>query len=105
MIHPVVGPSARALVGIKETENKIESSVKIYPNPASDKLFIETKNISECNDCKIELYSVLGNKLNEEELGNGVKEISLSEYAAGMYFIVIKQNNKVVSQNKFIISR
>ncbi|MBL7895138.1 MAG: T9SS type A sorting domain-containing protein [Bacteroidia bacterium] len=105
MIHPIVGPSARALVGIKETENKKESSVKIYPNPTSDKLFIETKNINECNDCKIELYSVLGNKLNEEELGNGVKEIALSEYAAGMYFIVIKQNNKVVSQNKFIISR
>lgn len=105
MIHPIVGPAARALVGIKESESKKESSVKIYPNPASDKLFIETKNINEYNDCKVELYSILGNKLNEEELGNNVKEISLSEYAAGMYFIVIKQNNKVVSQNKFIISR
>lgn len=106
MIHPVMGPAARALVGINETANQPkEGLIKVYPNPANDKLFIATSGLEKQNTYEIELYSVLGTQLQSTVLENGQTELNLQEYAAGLYFVVLKQNNTFLSQQKFIISR
>lgn len=106
MMHPVLGHSTRAWVGIKETENKIkEGLIKIYPNPANDKIFISATGLTKQNNYTIELLSVLGNQLYNAPLESSLSEINISEYAAGLYFVVLKQNNSILSHQKFIISR
>ncbi|MBK7667746.1 MAG: T9SS type A sorting domain-containing protein [Sphingobacteriaceae bacterium] len=106
MIHPVFGEATRALVGIKEQE-KIKSKegfIKVYPNPASDKLFITAEKINTKDKYTIELYSMMGSKLNEVRLENTTTEIDLDAYASGIYFVVLKQNNSTIANQKFIIS-
>lgn len=106
MIHPVLGHAARAMVGINETENKTkEGLIKIYPNPANDKLFISTIGLEKHTKYEIELYSVLGQQILSAKLENGESEINLREYTNGLYFVILKQNNTILSQQKFIISR
>lgn len=105
-IHPVLGPAARALVGIDEIFNTPkESLIKIYPNPANDKITIASNGLNLNNNYTIELYNTLGSMVTSAELSNGERELSVADYPAGLYFVVLKQNNSVLSQKKIIISR
>ncbi|MBP7809456.1 MAG: T9SS type A sorting domain-containing protein [Bacteroidia bacterium] len=106
MIHPVFGEATRALVGIKEQEAKKlkEGFIKVYPNPASDKLFITAAELNTRDNYTIELYSMMGSKLNEVRVENTTTEIDLNAYASGIYFVVLKQNNSTIANQKFIIS-
>lgn len=106
MIHPVFGEATRALVGIKEQEvsKSKEGFIKVYPNPAADKLFITAEKINTKDNYTIELYSMMGSKLNEVNVENTTTEIDLNAYASGIYFVVLKQNNSTIANQKFIIS-
>jgi hypothetical protein len=107
MIHPVFGESTRALVGIKEQEisKPKEGFIKVYPNPASDKLFISASELNGKDHYTIELYSMMGAKLSEVKVENTTTEIDLNDYASGIYFVTLKQNNYTIANQKFIISR
>lgn len=105
MIHPVVGNATRALVGIPENKGKTEThSVKIYPNPAQDKIFISAEG-TENSKCSIELYTVTGTKIHESDFTDGINEIATTSFADGLYFMVLKQNGQILSQRKFVIAR
>ena len=62
--------------------------VKVYPNPASEHLFIS--GIS--NSCNIEIYSVSGKKVLEKSISED-QMIPIS-FEAGMYFVKISTNDK-----------
>lgn len=106
MIHPVFGEATRALVGIKEQEirHAKEGLIKVYPNPANDKLFIAASELNGKDNYTIELYSMLGAKLSSVKVENTTTEIDLNTYASGIYFVVLKQNNSTIANQKFIIS-
>lgn len=106
MIHPVFGEATRALVGIKEQPSKRkEGFINVYPNPANDKLFISAADLNSKDNYTIELFSTLGTKLAEVKVENATTEINLNDYASGIYFVTLKQNNTHVANKKFIISR
>jgi hypothetical protein len=107
MIHPVFGETARAYVGINEQSapKRKESLITVYPNPATDKLFISADELNSSDKYSIELYSVIGTKLAEVNVENKTTEIDLSGQAAGIYFVTLKQNNIPVANKKFILSR
>lgn len=106
MIHPVFGHADRAMVGINETAVKSkENIIKVYPNPANDKLFISTSAFDPKDRFRIELYSVLGTKLSETEMRSELSGIDLSEFASGIYFVALKRNGQTISYEKFIIAR
>jgi hypothetical protein len=68
------------------TNNKI----KIYPNPTSDKIFIEIDY--EFDNLKIEILSISGQVLLNKEMepqGVAKLEIDLSAYPKGVYFVRI----------------
>lgn len=71
------------------TNNKI----KIYPNPTSDKIFIEVD--SDLDNLKIEILSISGQVLliKETESHRIIKEeLDLSSYPKGVYFVRIYNN-------------
>ena len=106
MIHPIFGNAARALVGINEHEvTQKPNRIVVYPNPANDRLFISSTAINHEDDFRIELYSVIGHKLTDTKVDQSLTEVSLSDYASGIYFIALKQNGQTVSYQKFIIAR
>lgn len=106
MIHPVFGESTRALVGINEpmASKPKEGIIKVYPNPASDKLFISASELNGKDHYTLELYSMMGAKLSEVKVENTTTEIDLNDYASGIYFVTLKQNNSTIANQKFIIS-
>lgn len=94
-------------VGVRERST--EPEVLVYPNPASDQLTIERMQLAAGDQgfAKIELYNLLGNKVkaiisseNEHEIVN----MDVSQYAGGIYFIVISLTDGKRLTRKLIIN-
>lgn len=76
--------------------------IKIYPNPASDKLNVEVEN----NDItEISVTNVNGQVLLKHRLTSEKTSIDLSSLPNGIYFINSLRNNVAVSTNKIVIIR
>jgi len=77
----------------------------LYPNPANDHIVIIASGLSY-GAATYSVYDMLGNKVNNYVFStiDGIlnKEISLSGYAKGMYYIEIIQRDKRYTQ-KFIV--
>ena len=70
-----------------------QDEFKIYPNPVTDRLYIDTKT-SEA--CEIEVYSVSGEKIFSKKFEVGEsKELDLRGNAKGIYIIKISGKDKM----------
>ncbi len=87
MLHPAFGMLSTALTDITPNNG---SKIQIYPNPASDMLFIETDN-SECK--RINIYNLNGQKVKSALLQGGFDEINVSDLKNGMYIIDFEEIN------------
>lgn len=76
------------------------NSIKLYPNPASDEIFIEMSNVSATELVEVNIYSIDGKKVLEGKLTGMKTRISTSDLESGLYFVEV---NKVV--NKLIINK
>jgi hypothetical protein len=85
----------------KNNINNIETSEKmlfsVYPNPASDKIFLKLYNDEIA---VVTIYNILGEKIKHENILNN-KEINISELESGIYILKVETNN--FSQSKKII--
>jgi subtilisin-like proprotein convertase family protein len=84
--------------------NPEESSIFVYPNPTKDLFKIEYTNMNKGTSVK--LVNITGTLMYETEINNekGTIEIFVSEYAAGIYFLTIENNDqnktiKILKQN------
>lgn len=76
------------------------SSIRIYPNPASEMIFIDGlagENIS------VDLISTEGRKVLEGQKLNGDRSIDVSAIPAGVYYIIIKSGDLKSYSKKLII--
>ena len=76
-----------------------ESSLKIYPNPASSMLHVEGTDVIE----RIELYDTQGRMMLQWEEGSRNAELNISDLNEGTYFLHIQGQNgttvhKIVKQ-------
>ena len=67
-------------IKIQEIDEKQTPGFSAYPNPAHDKIFIETEE----SDFQIELINILGQLILKEKK---IKEIYVSDYKSGTYII------------------
>lgn len=73
--------------------NEINQSIKLYPNPAKNFLNIETGSVQVS---KVELYSILGNKVVKT---TATETINIENLSRGMYLAKIyTDNNKIVTK-------
>lgn len=75
----------KTTVGIN---NEKTNEINIFPNPSSNYLFIESKNID-----KYEIYNSIGQLLIQGELITGINKIELQDVNSGILFI--KTGNKI----------
>jgi hypothetical protein len=69
-------------------------NIKIYPNPVSQTLILETPE-----DYSIEIYSILGELI----LSTTQKQIAVQHFTKGVYFVVIKNpSGQTVKSEKII---
>jgi O-glycosyl hydrolase len=95
--------SVTTFVGTKEEATHmvnvpIDECIQIYPNPAHDKLYINTPE--NLVDARWIILNQLGDVLYSGQLLPN-QQINLQSLAPGIYFIQIQQSNKVFSK-KFI---
>ena len=74
-----------------------ESPVHIYPNPANNKLYIETAEPS-----KIEIFNLLGQKIYQQEARSGLREVDVRTWRPGVYVVNINSNQQVYIQKLII---
>jgi len=72
-------------------EIKSDKQLVIYPNPASDKVYIKGEKVSEA-----EMYSMDGRKLNVSV--NGDQSIDVSHLPKGVYILKLKIKNEITTR-------
>jgi hypothetical protein len=82
-------------LGIESTD--FESKIKLYPNPASSILFIETENNIPLT---FSIYNSLGQLMIQNNLTNN--SISISHLSKGIYFIRLNSSTNETTLLKFI---
>ncbi len=75
-------------------ENNL-STINIYPNPSSDKVYIETDEIV----ISLELYDLNGKLiLKKSNTNNSLKELDLTKLIKGTYILKIKTNTQLITE-------
>ncbi|MCK9302124.1 MAG: carboxypeptidase regulatory-like domain-containing protein [Bacteroidales bacterium] len=83
---------------ISETNN---SSIKCYPNPVANMLYISTESVSAID--KISIFNAKGYSVYENNnIGREDVEVSTSTFPTGIYFLRISCNNKTEIM-KFVV--
>jgi hypothetical protein len=93
-----------SFTGTATAVSELASNIPVittFPNPASDKLNIHST-------CELPLianfYNLLGQKEKTATITNGKNSVNTSDLANGVYIIQYKDQDKVISQNRIIIS-
>ena len=102
VVSKTVTVKQTSLTGI--SVNKLEKSIRIYPNPAKTKLFIGFNDVSLKN-LNLSIYDLIGkqiyNKHYDQKLPKTI-EIDLHDYQKGIYYIRFK-TDKVTLTKKFLV--
>lgn len=90
--------------GIKENPLKY-SQVKLYPNPASEKLYLSF-NSDVIQSYQLEIFDFIGSKKITEKIESGsiTSEIGLNNLKPGTYMLVLKSNEGKTT-NTFIFQK
>ena len=86
-------------VAVNVMERKAE--ITLYPNPASEKLFLN--NLEEVNS--VSLFSISGSAVLSMETPSTKAELNLGDLENGIYFISFYGKEGSVSTQKFVINR
>ncbi|WP_312903133.1 T9SS type A sorting domain-containing protein, partial [Chryseobacterium taichungense] len=81
-------------------ENDLSSQIKIYPNPASKRVFIE--GVKDKNTT-VEIVNAEGRKVLEQGKIEGDNGINISGIPSGVYFINLNSANQKAYSKKIII--
>jgi hypothetical protein len=87
---------SNAAVSVEESSNAI---VKIYPNPAQDRLFIQTQNRSVM---AYEVYDIFGKTVLQSVLPVGAQYIDVSNLSSGQFVLVLHNEEGEVYKAKMI---
>jgi hypothetical protein len=72
-----------------------ELTFSLYPNPASEKIYIQT-NINNGKDIKISIYNILGEVIYSNSASNTSFNIPLDNISKGIYFLQLESGNKTL---------
>lgn len=88
---------------VTKVEELSESSINIsvYPNPTSDFIFIDFTN-SLVTESVLTIANINGKVLQIKTSMNNSEKLDFANYVSGVYFLNVKQNNKVVESFKII---
>lgn len=87
------------LTSLSKNQSPLES-ITLYPNPASDQLFIKNK---ESNDLSITLFDQVGKVVFLQDSWTS-QPISLSSFKNGIYWVELR-NATDIAYKKFVIAR
>lgn len=97
-IFGLVPPSEEDEDGI--TENSTPSTIKLFPNPTSETVFISIQDEIQNTECQ--LYNIQGEIIFSQKITGNDFPIDLSGIANGTYFLHILKNGKTIEVKKVV---
>ncbi|MCE3227294.1 MAG: C-terminal target protein [Bacteroidetes bacterium] len=88
-------------IGVKEN-NYTAVNFEVFPNPASHAFSLKI-NYYAGETLEYEIANVIGQVIHYSELKNQLTNINCSELTSGIYFVNIKQNNKLIATKKVVV--
>ena len=82
-------------------ENEPDPSIKIFPVPSSDLLFIDVKGVANCKNVETEIYSSTGMLISKNTNAGNPINLDIKKLSPGIYFLRVKVNEEIF-QKKFI---
>ncbi|MBI3511894.1 MAG: T9SS type A sorting domain-containing protein [Bacteroidetes bacterium] len=85
---------------IDENMFTTQDILNVYPNPTDGHLFIDV-DLAQRSDGKIEVHDMLGKVVFEYNFTSSLaesKEVDLSQYGSGMYFVSLVSGNEVLTK-------
>jgi len=84
-------------------EKLAQVEMKIYPNPATEKITLSISNVEKMQNGTLQLYSLNGQLLQTQPIHSATCEISLAGLATGSYILKVQINDttenwKIVKQ-------
>ncbi|MBK8683032.1 MAG: T9SS type A sorting domain-containing protein [Bacteroidetes bacterium] len=88
-----------------ESSLHVYEDITIYPNPATNELYIDLTAITETQiPVRIIIYNLIGNKILEQELFAGeIQTIALNNFSAGIYLLQCYQENILLHTEKVMV--
>ncbi len=78
------------------------SDVRIYPNPASDKLTVEIDHASARGQFRVQVCGLDGKKLMDRKLSSRQSQIDVDSLPAGIYVVMVLSEGKMIFSQKFV---
>jgi hypothetical protein len=94
-------PGGNSFFGINEQPNPSSSEIKIYPNPASDKITIEIKSQNIANSSLLSVYNIQGQLIFDKPIFQRSTNIDISTLARGVYIVKLT-TNKNIEVSRFV---
>jgi hypothetical protein len=94
-------PGGGSFYGINEHPVESSSGIKIYPNPAKDRITIEIKSQYTAQNSMISIYDIQGQLVFEKSVSSKSMHIDISAFASGVYLVKLS-NSKGIEMSKFI---
>ncbi len=85
------------------TAHKAERGFTIFPNPASDRITLNTDH-SQASGLIVNIYTITGKLIRTEKSGINQKQINISDLKNGVYLVELISDKKIEKQ-KLIIQR
>ena len=81
------------------------NTIKVYPNPAKDHVYINTGDYAKMNGYRLKIISQLGSTVFETSVEDPIYEVNLSEWSGmGLYFLqIIDNGGKIIDIRKIIL--
>ncbi|MBX2907205.1 MAG: Ig-like domain-containing protein [Taibaiella sp.] len=76
--------------------------VKLFPNPATDRLNIEVRGISSTDEVSVRLVDVLGKEIDALKLRNGRGDLNVSNLSSGVYTVIFINNGVKATAKTFV---
>lgn len=102
MMRPLFGKWLEPPVGVSETKETLDKNlINMYPNPATDKLFINSVvNAS----LQVQILDITGKELLNKNIYSS-ETIDISAFSAGVYVVkFVNENNEMIGTKKLIIN-
>lgn len=90
-------------IGMVAIESEMpDFGIHVYPNPFSSNARVEIDGWESLNAPKIEIYDLKGRKVWEQDLVNGIVELSSQHLSQGMFLLRITDLQKIIANGKII---
>ena len=83
------------------TVTEVSSKAKVYPNPASNRVRIESAKSIE----SVMVYNAMGVLMEIIPADGMIVNVNLSQYSNGVYFFNIRQSDGTVTNQRVVVSR